>query len=800
VSIAQLDLGRSFVMGRGTTAACAAVAALALVLTSAAQADPPAVTATDIGTLGGTRGEAKAVNASGQVVGISTTAAGQQHAFSWTRAGGMTDLGTLGGAFSEALAINDHGEIVGDSTTADGSSHAVAWTAAGGLVDLDASAIGVTSSASWVNAGGQIAGLRSLPDGTTHAALWAPSGALTDLGQLDGNPFNSASKISDSGIVIGLSVDALSQSHAFVWTPAGGMVGLGALGGPTSTAYDVNDSGQVAGTAVGFDPEGSGSLVPLPFLWTQADGMASIAPSDSFGGDGLLINASGQVAGDIRRVGTHAFVWTALGGLIDLGAFGTDTTSIPTDETDAGQVVGISLKGANGLNAEAFSWTPATGLVDLGPGRPNAVNESGLIVGRNPSRGSAYHATVWQVVSAAPADADGDGVDDVIGTGSGGFLDTVAGQPDTVGQIVSIDSGLTVEVSDAADPEGVQVAVGAGSGRVTLSMCGGTFTARVYAGSTAVLTCGSLTERVITGQADIAVGGSVVSVPAGVSAKVTDHGDGSFGVANLGGGSITVTTNGVTTTVAANGTATIDTTPPLVAPVVTGTLGANGWYRSNVAVAWTVSDGQTPISAQSGCGSSTVTNDTSGVTFTCSATSGGGTTATTVTIKRDATPPAAAYAAHATIYTVDQTVTFACASSDAGSGLATACAGVSAPASSFPLGLVTRSSTASDLAGNTQTATTTFTIAVTGASLCTLTRQVVQGSAKYAAATKAQKAAVDVVTAVGCLAANAVKPGMTAKQKAPLIAAYKATLALLTPQGWLTSAQATLLGTLSNGL
>jgi len=45
------------------------------------------------------------------------------------------------------------------------------------------------------------------------------------------------------------------------------------------------------------------------------------------------------------------------------------------------------------------------------------------------------------------------------------------------------------------------------------------------------------------------------------------------------------------------------------------------------------------ILAKTGCDNSTVTTDTAGVTFGCSVTSGAGTTSSSVTIKRDATPP-----------------------------------------------------------------------------------------------------------------------------------------------------------------
>lgn len=82
-----------------------------------------------------------------------------------------------------------------------------------------------------------------------------------------------------------------------------------------------------------------------------------------------------------------------------------------------------------------------------------------------------------------------------------------------------------------------------------------------------------------------------------------------------------------------------DTTPPVVAPSVIGTLGNNGWYTSNVGVSWTVTDAESGVSSQNGCEVQNVTADTAGVTFTCSATSGGGTASASVTIKRDATAP-----------------------------------------------------------------------------------------------------------------------------------------------------------------
>jgi len=81
-----------------------------------------------------------------------------------------------------------------------------------------------------------------------------------------------------------------------------------------------------------------------------------------------------------------------------------------------------------------------------------------------------------------------------------------------------------------------------------------------------------------------------------------------------------------------------DATPPVVTPSVTGTLGDNGWYTSNIEVSWTVVDEESPATTD-GCDTVTVSEDTAGRTFTCTATSAGGTTTESVTVKRDATKP-----------------------------------------------------------------------------------------------------------------------------------------------------------------
>jgi Ca2+-binding RTX toxin-like protein len=82
-----------------------------------------------------------------------------------------------------------------------------------------------------------------------------------------------------------------------------------------------------------------------------------------------------------------------------------------------------------------------------------------------------------------------------------------------------------------------------------------------------------------------------------------------------------------------------DMTAPAIRPVLTGTTGANGWYVSDVGVSWEVQDPDGPVTSTSGCEPATVTADTAGTTFTCTASSSGGTAAVSAVVRRDTTAP-----------------------------------------------------------------------------------------------------------------------------------------------------------------
>jgi ELWxxDGT repeat protein len=83
----------------------------------------------------------------------------------------------------------------------------------------------------------------------------------------------------------------------------------------------------------------------------------------------------------------------------------------------------------------------------------------------------------------------------------------------------------------------------------------------------------------------------------------------------------------------------VDLTAPVIDVTVVGTQGPGGWYTSDVAVTFTVSDPESAIRSSSGCGPVVVGTDTAATTLTCTASSMGGTSTKSVTLKRDATAP-----------------------------------------------------------------------------------------------------------------------------------------------------------------
>jgi hypothetical protein len=150
-----------------------------------------------------------------------------------------------------------------------------------------------------------------------------------------------------------------------------------------------------------------------------------------------------------------------------------------------------------------------------------------------------------------------------------------------------------------------------------------------------------------------------------------------------------------------NGAEYPDKSPPTVTPTVVGTLGDNGFYRGDVSIVWSVQDPQSVVRSTSGCAPVSV-GDTPGTTFTCQASSVGGSVSQSVTVKRDATAPVVTCGPAPTLSQGEGPASVSASVSDSGSGPAATTA--SARADTSTAGSRTVAVTGSDLAGNTTTA------------------------------------------------------------------------------------------------
>ncbi|MEW6505472.1 MAG: Ig-like domain-containing protein [Chloroflexota bacterium] len=160
-----------------------------------------------------------------------------------------------------------------------------------------------------------------------------------------------------------------------------------------------------------------------------------------------------------------------------------------------------------------------------------------------------------------------------------------------------------------------------------------------------------------------------------------------------------------------------DSGAPSVSLSPSGTLGANGWYRSNVTVSGSGSDAVSGLAGVSlSCGSNPCTITADGThTITATATDNAGNTASTsVTIRKDTTPPTIAFSPSGTAGNSGwwrSSVTLSASGSDAHSGLSSlslSCG--SNPCTLSAQGANTVTATAGDAAGNTASSSTTIYI------------------------------------------------------------------------------------------
>ena len=290
----------------------------------------------------------------------------------------VTDLGTLGGTFSVAFSINNKGWVDGTSTLpGDQNQHAFLWER-GRMIDLGTLG-GPNSSATFpLNESGEL-----------------PGAAETSAPDPLGEEFCDFLGFTDHLICL-----------PFLWR-GGVMTPLPTLGGNNGSANEINNWGQVVGSAENptLDPTCQASTLQMkPVLWEKGriqelptfpgdlDGSAA-AINDR--GEAVGFSGKGVCANEFR----HAVLWQN-GTVTDLGNLGGTTGNNPQDINNQSQVVGVSnLPGDS--TSHAFLWQKGV-MTDLGTlpedfsSYAGSINSYGQVVGQSCDINFNCRASLWQ--------------------------------------------------------------------------------------------------------------------------------------------------------------------------------------------------------------------------------------------------------------------------------------------------------------------------------------------------------------------------------------------------------------------
>lgn len=279
-----------------------------------------------LGTFGPLTSRGQAVNNYGQVVGNSGTGSTKNdgiRGFLWSN-GTMHNLGVVpSGGQTIAYGINDSGQVTGSSVVA-GQQHAFLYQN-GVMTDLGTHG-GVLSVGRDINNAGAIAFNRYISGNSPVAFRY--DGAFNSVDRLPGNNSSVTFRINSNGYTAGASIDKFLTNEAVLWDPSGKVTNLG-IGGGQSTAYSLNDAGDVVGRYVFSN--GNGDSVARAFLWHKSTGTYQTLPllPGDMNNYAYGISGLGQVVGisDRPNASNNGFIeqaniWqngvsTALTSLID---------------------------------------------------------------------------------------------------------------------------------------------------------------------------------------------------------------------------------------------------------------------------------------------------------------------------------------------------------------------------------------------------------------------------------------------------------------------------------------------------
>lgn len=248
-----------------------------------------------------------------------------------------------------------------------------------------------------LNDAGQVAGYSFTADGLQRAFRWSAATGMLDLGTLAGTAASIGMGINNLGQVVGDAEAVLEPPRAFLWSDAAGMVNLGSLAGG-AVASVINDSTIVAGYT--DTPDGSTHA----FRWSAGGGMGDLGTLGNIDSYASLINNAGQIGGysaisDANGFNYHGFVWDQPSGMVDIGTLsGLGSAALAMNAS--GQVAGVS--DTDPVYQHAIFWSREGGIVDLGTlggtaSRALGINRDGVVVGASntPAGDLEYRAFLW---------------------------------------------------------------------------------------------------------------------------------------------------------------------------------------------------------------------------------------------------------------------------------------------------------------------------------------------------------------------------------------------------------------------
>lgn len=227
---------------------------------------------------------------------------------------------------------------------------------------------GLLASIPDINARGQVS--FSLQAGTGASGYFYNGKVVQDIGNLGGSEV-LAVDLNDVGQVTGSATTGSGAERAYVWSAGSGMLDIGAPPGANEAeGAAINNAGVVTGTA--YAP-----FSVLAFRWSATSGAESLGaflPGLDGVSFGDAINDAGLIAGSSAAAGNdrHAFIWTRTGGLVDIDTLDS-ADALPIDVGARGEVAGNRLPTLGSPGYRPFLWTRATGMVDLGTAGGNAA-------------------------------------------------------------------------------------------------------------------------------------------------------------------------------------------------------------------------------------------------------------------------------------------------------------------------------------------------------------------------------------------------------------------------------------------